>query len=95
MTEQQSLVDKMLNEGSTFEDVVEAVNEREGMASRSTPSEPIFRETGNSKPSACTAWLKTLKRSWQGLDKDPKSAEARLARATFLTGYSKCTGMPR
>ena len=29
------------------------------------------------------------------VDKDPESAEARLARATFLTGYSRVHEMPR
>jgi hypothetical protein len=64
--DRQKLVSKMLIEGSTFEDAVEAVNERGGDG----------------------ITLNAVQNYFQGnRDKDPKSAEARLARATFLTGY--------
>lgn len=51
----QDLVSKMLTEGSTFEDVVEAIDEREGSASRSTPSRAFSRGTGKYKPNECAA----------------------------------------
>ena len=50
----KTLVDKLLTEGSTFEDVVEAANRLVPPASPSTPSRLTFRETGSSKPSVFT-----------------------------------------
>jgi len=85
----QTLVDKMLEEGSTFEDVVETVNEQGEQRITLNAVKTYFQ--GNRK-------LQTLRALHQvedseallaSLDKNPRSAEARLARATFLTGYSR------
>ena len=83
----EDLVSNMLTEGSTFEDVVEAINERGGDRITLQAVQNYFQ--GNRKlqtdrvqdiVTGCNELLATI-------DKDPESALAQLARATFMTGY--------
>jgi hypothetical protein len=85
----RTLVDKMLQEGSTFEDVVEGVNARGGQ--RITPNAVKSYYQGNRELQTQRALrqVEDAEALLATLDKDPRSAEARLARATFLTGYSR------
>jgi hypothetical protein len=82
----KNLVCKMLTEGSTFEDVVEAVNERgDGITLNAVQN--YFQGNREIQTKRVRHLVKSAETLLATVDKDPKSAEARLARATFLTGY--------
>jgi len=85
----QSLVSNMLTEGSTFEDVVEAVNERGEAGITLNAVQNYFQGNLLLQTKRARRQIENAEALLASVDKDPKSAEARLARATFLTGYSR------
>jgi hypothetical protein len=85
----QGLVDKMLKEGSTFEDVVEGVNARGGQRITLNAVKTYFQGNRGLQTKRALNQVEDAEALLASLDKDPRSAEARLARATFLTGYSR------
>ncbi|MGD0459393.1 MAG: hypothetical protein ABSC21_16805 [Terriglobia bacterium] len=87
--DQQNLVRKMLVDGATFEDVVEAVNEQEGDGITLNAIQNYFQESLEIQQKRVRRLIESAETLLASVDKDPKSAEARLARATFLTGYSR------
>jgi hypothetical protein len=86
---EKDLVDKLLKEGSTFEDVVEGVNARGGQRVTLNAVKTYFQGNGKLQTQRALRQVEDAEALLASLDKDPKSAEARLARATFLTGYSR------
>jgi hypothetical protein len=87
--ERRSLVGRMLVEGSTFEDVVEAVNERQGDGITLNAVQNYFQGSLEIQKKRVRRLIESAETLLASVDKDPRSAEARLARATFLTGYSR------
>ena len=85
----QKLVQKMLIEGSTFEDIVEAVNERGGDGITLNAVQNHFQGNLEIQKLRVHRAIESAEALLASVDKDPRSAEARLARATFLTGYSR------
>jgi hypothetical protein len=85
----QSLVNKLLKEGSTFEDVVEGVNERGGQRITLHAVKSYFQGNRVLQTQRARRQVEDAEALLESLGKDPKSAEARLARATFMTGYSR------
>jgi len=85
----QKLVRQMLVDGSTFEDVVEAVNERGGDGITLNAVQNYFQGSLDVQKRRVRRLIESAEALLASVDKDPKSAEARLARATFLTGYSR------
>jgi hypothetical protein len=85
----QDLVNKLLEEGSTFEDVVETVNERSGQRITLNAVKTYFQGNRELQTQRALHQVEDSEALLASLDKNPKSAEARLARATFLTGYSR------
>jgi hypothetical protein len=83
----KDLVSKLLIEGSTFEDVVEAVNERGGDRITLSAVQNYFQENLEVQAKRVRHLIESGEALLASVGKDPKSAEARLARATFLTGY--------
>jgi hypothetical protein len=83
----QDLVSKMLTEGSTFEDVVEAVNERGGQCLTLNAVQNYFQGNLQLQAKRVRHMVNSADALLATAGKNPKSAEARLARATFLTGY--------
>jgi hypothetical protein len=82
-------VRKLLIEGSTFEDVVEAVNARGGDTITLNAVQNFFQGNLDIQKQRIRHVLNSAKALLATVDKDPKSAEAQLARATFLTGYAR------
>jgi hypothetical protein len=87
--DEKDLVDKLLKEGSTFEDVVEAVNARGGQRITLNAVKTYFQGNRVLQTQRARRQIEDAETLLASVDKDPKSAEARLARATFLTGYSR------
>jgi len=87
--EQRNLVTKLLKEGSTFEDVVEAVNARGGKCITLNAVKTYFQGNRVLQTQRARRQVEDAETLLASVDNDPKSAEARLARATFLTGYSR------
>jgi len=85
----KDLVDKMLVEGSTFEDVVEAVNDRGKDGTTLNAVQNYFQGHREIQTKRVHRLIENGEALLASIGKDPKSAEARLARATFLTGYLK------
>ena len=84
----QTLVNKMLTEGSTFEDVVEAIQERgDGITLNAVQN--YFQGNLSIQKKRVRYLMQSADALLATVDKNPKSAEAQLARATFLTGYSR------
>jgi hypothetical protein len=79
----------MLVEGSTFEDVVEAVKERDGERVTLNAVQNFFQGNLELQKQRAQKAIKNAEALLASVDKNPRSAEARLARATFLTGYSR------
>ena len=88
-TNEKNLVNRLLKEGSTFEDVVEAVNARGGQRITLNAVKTYFRGNRILQTQRARRQVEDAEALLATVDKDPKSAEARLARATFLTGYSR------
>ena len=86
---EKELVHKLLKEGSTFEDVVEAVNARGGKCITLNAVKTYFQGNRMLQTQRALRQVEDAEALLASVDKDPKSAEARLARATFLTGYSR------
>jgi hypothetical protein len=82
----QRLIDTLLIEGSTFEDVVEAVNEQGKSSVTLNAVQAYFRGNRELQGKRVNYLVETAESLLQGLG-DPESAEARLAKAAFLTGY--------
>jgi hypothetical protein len=82
-------VNKMLKEGSTFEDAVEGVNARGGQRITLNAVKSYFQGNRVLQTQRARRQVEDAETLLATVDKDPKSAEARLARATFLTGYSR------
>ncbi|MGA2475193.1 MAG: hypothetical protein ABSF73_01090 [Terriglobia bacterium] len=87
--ELRTLVGRMLVEGATFEDVVEAVNERGGDGITLSAVQNYFQGSLEIQKKRVRRLIEGAEALLATVDKDPKSAEAQLARATFLTGYSR------
>jgi len=87
--DEKDLVYKLLKEGSTFEDVVEAVNARGGQCITLNALKTYFQGNRMLQTQRARRQIEDAEALLASVDKDPKSAEARLARATFLTGYSR------
>jgi hypothetical protein len=87
--ELRELVDRMLVDGATFEDVVEAVNERGGDGITLSAVQNYFQGNLDIQKKRVHQSVENASALLATVDKDPKSAEAQLARATFLTGYSR------
>jgi hypothetical protein len=87
--EEKDLVNRLLKEGSTFEDVVEAVNARGGQCITLNAVKTYFQGNRVLQIQRARRQIEDAETLLASVDKDPKSAEARLARATFLTGYSR------
>jgi hypothetical protein len=85
----KALVNKMLKEGSTFEDVVEGINALGGKRITLNAVKTYFQGNRVLQTQRARRQVEDAETLLSSLDKDPKSAEARLARATFLTGYSR------
>ena len=85
----QKLVYKMLSEGWTFEDVVETFEKREGVGITLTAIQNYFQAHRDIQAKRARYLVKSGEALLATLGKDPRSAEARLARAAFLTGYLK------
>jgi hypothetical protein len=86
---EKDLVNRLLKEGSTFEDVVEAVNARGGQRITLNAVKTYFQGNRMLQTQRARRQVEDAETLLASVDKDPKSAEARLARATFLTGYSR------
>jgi len=86
---EKDLVYRLLKEGSTFEDVVEAVNARGGQCITLNALKTYFQGNRMLQTQRARRQIEDAEALLASVDKDPKSAEARLARATFLTGYSR------
>jgi hypothetical protein len=86
---ERDLVDKLLKEGSTFEDVVEGLNARGGQLITLNAVKTYFQGNRLLQTQRALRQVEDAETLLASLDKDPESAEARLARATFLTGYSR------
>jgi hypothetical protein len=87
--DEKDLVNKLLKEGSTFEDVVEAVNARGGQCITLNAVKTYFQGNRMLQTQRARRQIEDAEALLASVDTDPKSAEARLARATFLTGYSR------
>jgi hypothetical protein len=85
----RDLVRRLLIEGSTFEDVVEGVNARGGQCITLNAVKTYFQGNRELQTQRALRQVEDAEALLATVDKDPKSAEARLARATFLTGYSR------
>ena len=85
----RALVDKLLKEGLTFEDVVEGVNARGGKRITPNAVKTYYQGSRELQTQRALRQVEDAEALLRTLDKDPRSAEARLARATFLTGYSR------
>ena len=86
---EKELVHKLLKEGSTFEDVVEAVNARGRQCITLNAVKTYFQGNRVLQTQRARRQIEDAETLLASVDNDPKSAEARLARATFLTGYSR------
>jgi hypothetical protein len=86
---EKELVGRLLKEGSTFEDVVEAVNARGRQGITLNAVKTYFQGNRMLQAQRARRQIEDAEALLASVDKDPKSAEARLARATFLTGYSR------
>jgi len=82
----QELVDKLLTEGSTFEEVVEAANEQDLRGVTLNAVKTYFQGNPKLQAKRVHYLVETSESLFKGLG-DPESAEARLAKAAFLTGY--------
>ena len=85
----KALVNKLLKEGATFEDVVEAVNARGPKRITLNAVKAYFQGNRGLQTERALRQVEDSEALLASLGKDPESAEARLARATFMTGYSK------
>ena len=82
----QKLVEKLLTEGSTFEEVVETANEFGVPGITLNAVKSYFQGNPQLQAQRVHYLVKTGESLLAGLG-DPESAEARLAKAAFLTGY--------
>jgi hypothetical protein len=85
----KSLVEKMLVDGATFEDIVEAVDERGRDVITLHAVQTYFQSSLEIQKKRVHRVIESAEALLTSVDKNPRSAEARLARATFLTGYSR------
>jgi hypothetical protein len=82
----QKLVDKLLTEGSTFEDVVEAANRLVPPGVTLNAVKTYFQGNRKLQADRVHYMVETSESLLKGLG-DPESAEARLAKAAILTGF--------
>jgi len=82
----RDFVDKLLVEGSTFEDVVETAHERNVHGVTLSAVKSYFQGSPELQAKRVHYLVETGESLLAGLG-DPESAEARLAKAAFLTGY--------
>ena len=87
--ELKTLVHKLLKEGATFEDVVEGLDERGGQRVTLNAVKSYFQGCRMLQSQRARRQVEDAEALLDALDKDPRSAEARLARASLLTGYAK------
>jgi hypothetical protein len=85
--EVQKLISKLLTEGSTFEDVVETINGQGGDGVTLNAVQNHFQGDPELQAKRVHHLINSAEALLATVGKNPKSAEARLARATFLTGY--------
>jgi hypothetical protein len=86
-TKVQELISKLLIEGSTFEDVVETINGRDGDGITLNAVQNYFQGDPELQAKRVRHLVNSAEALLASVGKDPRSAEAQLARATFLTGY--------
>jgi len=84
--ELRQLVDQMLTEGATFEDVVEAVNDRGGDSITLAAVQNYFRGSLEIQARRVRRQVETAQALKQALG-DPDSANRQLAEAALLTGF--------
>ncbi len=82
----QRLVDKLLTEGSTFEDVVESARECGAKELTINAVRSYFLGSGKIQALRVRYMAETSESLMKGLGDDADTAEARLAKATMLTG---------
>ena len=82
----QKLVDTLLTQGSTFEEVVETANQSSVPGITLTAVKSYFQGNPQLQAQRVHYLVETGESLLAGLG-DPESAEARLAKAAFLTGY--------
>jgi hypothetical protein len=85
----QGLIRRMLVDGATFEDVVDAVNERGDAGITLSAVQNYYRGSLMLQKMRTRRLVESADALLSSVSKDPKSAEAQLAKATFLTGYSR------
>ena len=84
--EKRRLVEQMLVEGAPFEDVVDAVNERDGDGVTLTAVENFFRGDLELQKRRARHQVESVQALKQSLG-DPDSAEGQLAAAALFTGF--------
>ena len=85
----QPLVEELLVEGATFEDVVEAANEGEGPKVTQRAVEHFFRTNLEIQKRRVQRLVEKAEALKASLHADPNSAEAKLAEAALLTGLMR------
>jgi len=83
----QQLIEQMLTEGATFEDVVQTVNERHAEGVTLTAVQNFFRSNLALQKQRILHQVDSVETLKAALDKDPDSAEGRLAAAALFHGY--------
>ncbi len=86
---EQELVKKMLVDGSTFEDAVETINARDGKSITLIAVQNFFQGNLELQKARVQHMVKSADALLATIDKNPESAEAQLARATFMTGMMR------
>jgi len=86
--EQRALVEQMLIDGATFEDVVEAVNKRGGPGVSLTAVQNFFRSNLELQKQRIRRQVEDFEKLKAALG-NPDTAEARLAAATLFSGYMR------
>lgn len=87
--EKQPLVEELLVEGATFEDVVEAANEREGPKVTQGAVERFFRTNLEIQKRRVERLIQKAEGLKASLHDNPNSAEGKLAEAALLTGLMR------
>jgi hypothetical protein len=83
----RELVEQMLARGSTFEDVVETLDERHQEYLTLQAVRNLFRDNLELQKRRVLHQVETAEALKASLAENPQSAEGRLADAAFLTGY--------
>lgn len=90
--EQKKLVDKLLTEGCTREEVVQVLQEGEGDGVTLNAVGAYYRGNRELQAQRAAYMVKAAEALQASLVNSPESAEARLASALLLTGYGRIHG---